>query len=46
VRHFRNKHLPDRQCNFCDDGEIFLHQMHLQNHAAAVHRLVTGSRGC
>ncbi|EED14738.1 conserved hypothetical protein [Talaromyces stipitatus ATCC 10500] len=46
VRHFQDKHLADRQCNFCDDGEIFLHQMHLQNHAAAVHRLVTGSRGC
>ncbi|KUL81310.1 hypothetical protein ZTR_09549 [Talaromyces verruculosus] len=46
VRHFRSTHLRDRQCNFCNDGEIFLHQMHLQYHAAAVHRLVTGSRGC
>jgi hypothetical protein len=45
VRHFRDKHLQDRQCNFCDDGETFFHQMHFQRHAEAVHRLVTKSRG-
>jgi hypothetical protein len=41
LRHFRPAHLNDRKCNFCDDGMEFLHQMHWQNHAAAVHRLHT-----
>ncbi|KAN0077886.1 hypothetical protein V8E54_006190 [Elaphomyces granulatus] len=39
LRHFRRKHLDDRKCNFCDIE--LLHEMHLRNHAAEVHRLVT-----
>lgn len=39
LRHFRMKHLGDRKCNFCDIE--LLHEMHLRNHAAGVHRLVT-----
>lgn len=39
IRHFRSKHLNDRRCNFCETN--LLHEMHLRNHAAAVHRLVT-----
>jgi hypothetical protein len=46
VRLFQDKHLQDQQCNFCDDGEIFLHQMHFQRHAEAVHRLITKFRAC
>ncbi|KAH2102487.1 hypothetical protein KXV26_008824, partial [Aspergillus fumigatus] len=38
-RHFRTAHLGDCKCNFCDME--LLHQMHLQNHAAAVHHLRT-----
>ncbi|KAH1396271.1 hypothetical protein KXV70_001089 [Aspergillus fumigatus] len=42
LRHFRSKHLDDRKCNFCGDtSEDFLHEMHLRNHAATVHRLIT-----
>lgn len=42
LRHFRSKHLDDRKCNFCGDtSKDFLHEMHLRNHAATVHRLIT-----
>jgi hypothetical protein len=41
LRHFWPAHLNDRQCNSCDDGMVFLHQMYWQNHVAAVHRLYT-----
>lgn len=39
LRHFRSKHLKDRRCDFCETE--LLHEMHLRNHAAAIHRLVT-----
>ncbi|KAF7587244.1 hypothetical protein BBP40_007516 [Aspergillus hancockii] len=39
LRHFRKKHLDDRKCNFCE--EVLLHEMHLRNHAATIHRLIT-----
>ena len=39
IRHFWSKHLNDRCCNFCETN--LLHEMHLRNHVAAVHRLVT-----
>lgn len=39
VRHFRKQHLNDPRCNLC--GEDFLHEMHLRNHAATMHRLLT-----
>jgi hypothetical protein len=42
LRHFRSKHLDDRKCNFCGDTSgDFLHEMHLRNHAATFHRLIT-----
>jgi hypothetical protein len=42
VRHFREKHLEDRRCNFCEDQkEDILTQMHWQQHAGVVHRLKT-----
>lgn len=42
VRHFREKHLEDRQCNFCkDQKEDILTQIHWQQHAGVVHRLKT-----
>jgi hypothetical protein len=42
VRHFRERHLRDRQCNFCEDQkEDILSQMHWQQHAGIVHRLKT-----
>ncbi|PYH95099.1 C2H2 finger domain protein [Aspergillus ellipticus CBS 707.79] len=39
-RHFMTSHLQDDRCNFCDDLK-FHHEMHLQRHAADVHRLRT-----
>ena len=39
IRHFQSKHLNDQCCNFCKIN--LLHEMHLRNHAVAVHYLIT-----
>ncbi|KAJ6003876.1 zinc finger protein [Penicillium herquei] len=38
-RHFRDSHLMDRRCNFCDLS--VLHEMHLRRHAGEDHGLRT-----
>ncbi|KAJ6163934.1 hypothetical protein N7470_002606 [Penicillium chermesinum] len=38
-RHFRDSHLMDRRCNFCDLS--VLHEMHLRRHASEAHGLRT-----
>jgi hypothetical protein len=38
-RHFRQSHLSDRKCNFCDLR--VQHEMHLRRHAEEIHRLRT-----
>lgn len=39
LRHFRPKHMNDRNCKSCTDGMEYLEQMHWQCHVAAVHKL-------
>ena len=39
IRHFWSMHLNDWCCNFCETN--LLHEMHLRNHAVAVHCLIT-----
>jgi hypothetical protein len=41
VRHFREWHLHDRQCNFCgDQAGDFLQEMHWKAHVCNTHRLL------